>query len=488
MSESSNANSPVPKRKRCDSSTEQQQQKQQQQADSNEFQPNQHDVIVIKTEYQQDSLEILDINSPLVASPPSPSTPPQIAAPTALKIDDLPEKELVQIFRWLDFPDILHAANATKKLRDAAGKIYAEKHAHKMVKFDIAVIGLSVYETPTTFEINDARTCLLMFRAFGAQIARLHLNFNGIGDRKIQAIARALNDYCAKTLNKLDWNHAPANAITQNFPKLSILRVQNSILGEKMSQFQETFPMLSALELSNIQASNRKCIERTFAKLMHLKVHIEVHKGMDFLKSNVKAAIQMNPQLRSFSIGSGCDPKLLPYINEMLPLITRLEIEQPRNKLFDSTMDPEHFERVRNVTLDVTQSKDAFSNIPLQFDRLEKFKLHAGKQHRDKWIDFVAKHRRLVELHLLNFDWFHVVTKAQLEKLAGLPKLTRLVLDWHVNDVTALAEFLGKCTSLKEIKLTTHTQDERASICSKLNTGWYMQIDRNFLTLQRTAE
>lgn len=479
MSEPSDQNSPVPKRKRCDSSTEQLQ------ADSNELQSTEQDAIVIKTEYQQDSLEIVDDYNPIDSSPPSPSPSPLTTANSPLKIDDLDVKVLAHIFRRLHFNDLLHAANANKKLREAAGKIYVEKHAHKMVKFDIDVSGPSVNETPTSFEINDTRTCLLMFRAFGVHIARLHLNFNGIGARKMQIIAQTLNEYCAETLNKLEWNHAPANGITKKFPKLTILRVTNSILGEKMSQFQETFPMLCGLELSNIQAGDRKCIERTFAKLMRLKVNIEVQRGMDFLKSNVKAALQLNPQLRSLCIGSGCDSKLLPYINEMLPLITRLEIQQPRNKMFDSAEDPEHFERVQNVTLDVTKSKDKFTNIPLQFDRLEKFQLYAGKQHRDKWIDFVVKHRKLKELHLLNFDWFHVVTRAQLEKLAGLPKLTRLVLDWHVNDVTALVEFLGKCPTLKKIKLTTHTQDERASIQSKLNTGWYMQIDRNFLTLER---
>lgn len=37
-------------------------------------------------------------------------------------------------------------------------------------------------------------------------------------------------------------------------------------------------------------------------------------------------------------------------------------------------------------------------------------------------------------------------------------------------------EFLNDCASLLEIQLTTtKTQDERKAICSKLNTGWYMQ-------------
>lgn len=487
MSDTSVQNSPMPKRKRRDSTTEQQQQQQEQQADSDELQSKQQESIVIKTEYQQNSLEILDIHNPMFVSQSSPPTPPPTTTSNKLKIDDLTEKELVQIFQWLDFPDLLNVANATKKLRNAAGKIYTRKYAHKLVKFDVETIGSNIDETLTTFEINDARTCLLMFRAFGAFIAKLHLNFNGIGQRRIRAMSQALNDYCAKTLNELEWHHVPANAITQKFPKLTILRVKNGHLGGQTAQFQETFPMLCALELSNIQAENRKCIERTFLKLMHLKVHIEMHKGMDFLKSNVKAAIQMNPQLRSFCIGSGCDSKLLPYINDMLPLLTHLEIQQPRSKLFDSEIDAVHFERVRNFTLDITQSKDSFSNIPLRFDRLKKFHLNAGKQHRDKWIDFVVKHRRLVELHLLNFDWFHVVSKAQLDKLAGLPKLTRLILDWHISDSAQLVQFINNCPSLQEIRLTTGTQNERASICSKLTAGWYMQIDRNFLTLQRTV-
>lgn len=490
MSDSSDQNSPISKRKRRDSSPEQQQQHyqhDQQPVDLAESQSNQQKPIVIKTEYQQDSLEILDIHNSKCASDPMPQTPPPSTANTELKIDDLSEKQLVHIFQRLGFRCLLNVANTTKKLRSAAGRIYAEKYGQKLVKFDVEAIGPIIDETPTTFQINDARTCLLMFRAFGSCIPKLQLNFHGIGKRRTQAISQALNEYCAKTLNELEWHHAPATSITQKFPKLAILRVKNGLLGGAMSQFQETFPLLSVLELSNVQAENRKCIERTFSNLVHLTVHIERQKGWDFLKTNVKAAIELNPQLRGFCLGSGCDPKLLPYINDMLPRITHLEIHEPRNKLFDSEMEPVHFERVRSFTLDTTKSKDAFSNIPLRFDRLEKFQLNAGKQHRDKWIDFVVEHRRLKELQLLNFDWFHVVTKNQLTKLAGLPRLKRLILDWHVNDSAALLDFMDKCTSLQEIRLTTHTQNERATICSKLTAGWYMQIDRNILTLQRTT-
>lgn len=479
MSDTCDKNSPMPKRKRRDSSPEQQLQ---QQVDPDELQSNQQDVIVIKTEYQQDSLEILDIHDSNMASPP-----PTIPKKSELKIDDLSEKELVQIFQWLDFPDLLNVANATKKLRDAAGQIYHENYARRMVNFDVQTIGSNIVETPTTFDINDVRTCLLMFRAFGNFIAKLNLNFNGIGTRRIQAISHALNEYCAKTLNELEWYHVQANAITQKFPKLTILRVKNGILDEKSSQFNEMFPSLCVLELSNIQVDNRKCIERTFLKLVRLKVYIEMHRGMDFLKSNVKAAIQLNPQLRSFCLGSGCDEKLLPYINQMLPLLSHLEIQQPRKQLFDSAIEPVHFERVRNFTLNTTQYKDSFSNIPLRFDRLEKFQLNAAKKYREKWIDFVVKHPRLMEIHLLNFDWFFVVSRMQLEKIARLPRLRRLVLDWHINDATAFVQFMNDCTSLQEIRLTTRTQDEREAICSQLKTGWYMKIDRNILTLQRTG-
>lgn len=419
-------------------------------------------------------------------SPPASSSPPPAIESTKLKIDKLSEAALVHIFKWLDFPDLLNVANATKKLRDAAGQIYVEKYAHKLVNFHgIAISAHSIDETLTTFEINDTRTCLLMFRGFGAFIAKLHFDLDGIGVRRVQAISDAFNEYCAKTLIELELNHAPENVNIGKCTKLQILRVQNGILGEKLSKFNEQFPMLHVLELSDIKTDHRKCIERTLTKLVRLTVHIEMQKGMDFLKSNVKAAIQLNPQLRSLCIGSGCDAVLVKYINDMLPLLNHLEIQQPRNKLFDSDIETIRFERVRNVTLDIADCKDSFTNIPFQFGRLEKFVLNAAKQHRDKWIDFVAAHSKLLEVHLLNFDWFLVVSKGQFEKIAKLPKLRRLILDWHTNDATVFVQFLNDCASLQEIRLTTKTQNERKAICSKLNTGWYMHIDRNILTLQR---
>lgn len=481
MSDTSDPNSPMPKRKRHDSSTDQQQQ---------QIVSDEQDAIIIKTECQESSLEIIDVYDRTNASPPS-SPPPQLSPPcknTELKINDLAAKLLVKIFEWLDFPDLLNAANATKKLRDAAGLIYVRKYADKLVKFHGNADALRIDETLSTFEINDTRTCLLMFRAFGDFIAKLHLNFDGIGRRRTQAISQALNDYCAKSLNELECHHTQEGSITGKFPKLTILRVKNGILGKQLAQFNEMFPLLHVLELSKIITEHRKCIERTFPKLLHLTVHIEMQKGMDFLKSNVKAAVQLNPQLRSLCLGSGCDAILLPYINNMLPLLNHLEIREPRNKLFDSAIEPVQFERVRNLTLDIAQSKDSFSNIPFSFNRLEKFELNAAKQHRDKWIDFITTHSRLVELHLMNFDWFYVVSAGQLGRIAKLPKLAILVLDWNINDTAAFVKLMNDCSSLQEIRLTTRTQDQRTEICSKLKAGWYMQIDRNILTLQRTND
>lgn len=485
MSDTSDQNSPMPKRKRCDSSTDEQQQKQ---IVSDESQSNQYDVVKVKSEYQESSLDIIDVQGPTNPSSPPPSPPPSSPATETmvLKIDDLSETLLVRIFEWLDFADLLYVANATKKLRDAAGQIHGAKYAHKLVKFHANAIGAKIDETLTTFQINDTRTCLLMFRAFGNFIGKLHLNLYAIGTRRTQAITDALNEYCAKSLNELELHHVQENVIIERFPKLTILRVNTGTLGGNLVKFNEMFPMLHVLELSNIQTENRKCIERTFSKLKHLTVHIEMQKGMDFLKSNVKAALQMNPQLRSLCIGSGCDAKLLPYIKDMLPLLNRLKIQQPRNKLFDCAIEPVRFERVRNLTLDIAECKDSFANIPLRFDRLKTFVLNAPKQHRDKWIEFVEKHTKLVELHLLNFDWFYVVSHGQLQKIAKLPKLTRLVLDWHIHDTAAFVRLMNDCSSLQNIRLTTRTQDERAAICSKLNTDWYMHIDRNILTLQRT--
>lgn len=485
MSAPSDLNSPMAKRKRHDCSTEQQQQ----QSESDELQSSQEDGIQIKTEIN--SLEIIDehdapdVSSTLPASPRSTSPSPDESS--KMKIDDLPTKALVQIFEWLEFSDLLNVANATQKLCDAAGQVYAPNYARKLVKFHGTAISTNnIDETLTTFDINDARTCLLMFRAFGKFMEKLYLDLDGIGVRRMQAISDALNEYCGKTLMELELNHAPVDVSIEKFPKLTILRVSNSILGDKMTKFKEQFPMLHALELTGNATDNPKCIEHTFPKLGHLTVHIDTHKGRNFLKSNVKAAIQLNPQLRSLCIGSGCDPVLIKYIEEMLPLLKHLHIQQPRNKLFDSAVAPVRFERVRNLTLDIAECKDSFSNIPFRFDRLEKFVLYAAKQHRDKWIDFVAKHSKLVELHLLNFDWFLVVTKEQFEKIGQLSKLRRLILDWHIGDSDAFVQMLNDCTSLQEVRLTTRTQDERAAICSKLNTGWYMQIDRHALTLQRT--
>lgn len=408
------------------------------------------------------------------------------------KIDDLDPQILAKIFETLDFSDLINVANATKKLREGARQIYAQNSTNKLVKFnDQATMkkGLNIDETPNTIEIQNIETCLEMFHAFGRFIRQLKLNFEGINSRRSETISRTLNECCAKTLCELEWHYCPPNAMdaeSKPFSKVTSLRLVSGHLSTSMSQFNETFPALSQLELSHMEVKNRKCIERTFSNLTHIKVHIGKKRDIEFLKSNVKAAIELNPQLLSFNLASGCDLSLLAYIQNMLPSLERLEIQSPQNKFFDSDKDPVYFDTVRTFTLDIAQFKDPIINIPFQFKRLKKFTLFACNAFRNEWIDFVTQNANIVELHLLNYHWFYVMKREQLMKIASLPRLAQLVLDWRIDSPEDLVQFLSECHSLQKIQLSVRTIKERAAFCCGIDNVWDLNIDAHFLVLQRT--
>lgn len=411
------------------------------------------------------------------------------------KIIDLNENCLVKIMKHFEFIDLLNVANSTKKLRNAACEVYSQQYAQKFVKYNGDAInskGLEIDVTDSTIEINDARSCLKMLRGFGSIITRLRLNFNGIGSRRSRAISQAVNEYCPETLIELEWLLCPKNSMENardKFTKLESLRIVSGFLGDKMSMFTFFFPNLRRLELCSVEVTNRKCIERTFHSVTHLKLNIEKRKGMDFLKSNVKAALNFNPQLTSFSIGLNCDVKLLSYINDQLPKLETFEIMNPRNKFFDSKEDSVCFRTVKNFSLDIAECKDTFTNIPFKFTRLKRFKLNACYRHRDELIDFAVQNSRITHLHLLNFHWFYVLNEKQLMKVAtSLPKLTELVLDWRISLTETVIRFVEQCDQLKKMRLSMRIRPERAAIYAEIGKEWDIDIDEHFLTMERNTD
>lgn len=418
----------------------------------------------------------------------------KIKSKEATKITDLNEKCLKHIFSQLEFSDLLNVANSTKQLREAAGEIYTARYGDRLVRYNGDAMtrkGLETDVTDAAIIINDGRSCLKMLRGFGALFTRLKLNFNRIGQKRSQAIAQTLNEYCPKTLIELEWHYCPVKSMNHaigKFIKLTSLRIVSGFVGLKMGQFTHLFPQLQRLELVDVEVAERKCVERTFHGLRHLKLSIESRKGTDFLKSNVKAALDLNPQLTSFSIIYGCDLKLLSYINDKLPLLETLEIQNARNKFYSSAEPIVVFNRVKNLTLDLVDSKDSFTNIPFAFRCLRKFTLNACARYRDEWVDFAVQNQRLVELKLLNFHWFYVMKPEQLMKIAGMPRLSTLILDWRVDSSKSVTQFMDACQSLHELRLSMRTRPERAAICAEVGKEWQTDIDEHFLSFKRNID
>lgn len=407
-------------------------------------------------------------------------------------IHDLNQEQLVNIFKWLDFPDLLNVANTTKKLREAAAAIYSDKYSDLVVSYSEDASNSQVELKTDTIEVKEARTCLKVFRGFGSLIKTVQLNFDGVKQRRCQLISQKLNEYCAETLVHLSWFHCPADAMhesSKKFEKLQILRMKHGYLGEQMSQFNHFFPALVQLDLDQIEVTNRKCIENTIPTLALLKVNIEPRKKLDFQKSNVKAALKVNPQLKGLALGSGCQPTLLKYINMMLAHLQILEIHNPCKQFFDSDeQEKVCFNEVRTVSLTIADSKDLFKNIPFKFPRLRKFTLNACAHHRDEWIDFVVGHPTLVKLHLLNFHWFRVINSEQLMKIVSLTMLKYFVLDWRLLSKNILLRFLKRCKSLNELRVTVKSQDDREAICALVKDEWQTQVDGNVITLKRSDD
>lgn len=240
-----------------------------------------------------------------------------------LKITDLKESCLMNIFSRLDLPSLLNVAMANKHLQVVAASTFGREFGEKT----FCLQNVNKFHQPRISTLDDdiyvrgLALCLPFLRCFGTSITELRV-LDGTYPHALIAkesrskfschMDRYLNQYCAETLSTLLFYGRPAFS-PENFRKpfrmVRKICLIDAALEDGLTKFANWFPNLVHLELNTV------CIDGplnavALPVLEHLSLEINNSAGdqdhsdclWNFNVQNAWEFLGQNRQLRSIKI------------------------------------------------------------------------------------------------------------------------------------------------------------------------------------------
>lgn len=225
-----------------------------------------------------------------------------------IRITDMNVDCIEQVLELLDFVDLLSVAESNELLASFACRIISHRFHQQPLTLIFHGIKFRWQNYNQDFRIENGEIRVLKFRTginilkhFGRLCTRIIIGYKHMSLKEKRTIEYYLSKYCSaelSSLTDLTLEDCPDDAL--NLMKKPLKSVKNVIItGDSALDFKslnKTLPNMESLELTWLQVTNRKCIERKFPSLKQF--NIEVYDRIDgFTASNIQVAINQNPQI-----------------------------------------------------------------------------------------------------------------------------------------------------------------------------------------------
>lgn len=235
-----------------------------------------------------------------------------------MKIIDLIDDCLINIFMRLDIQSLLNVACANRWLRPAAADVYKRKFGKK-TKVNIG--GCKQYRRNTRpnncdepfalqetkfagIMVYDMKTCLQYLRCFGSFIDHLKVNYNHWKTKRYALVHQYINDYCAESLTGITFWAMP-NVATKEFQKKFTNIKRMFIHGGKFQRqwptFAKCFSNVRSLYLIDVEMA-MCAIKHSFALLEHLNAWYFKSNDLNATNHRVADLLKGAHQLKSLVI------------------------------------------------------------------------------------------------------------------------------------------------------------------------------------------
>lgn len=407
---------------------------------------------------------------------------------TETKITDVNNDCLVRVFEYLSFDDLLSIAEANKRLRQAAGFVFARAFGTRAIYLNVTLSYRegTVEVNDERISINDLKTSLQILRNFGPWIKKLELAYAPFTfPQRREEVDRYIMKYCAASLTDLELNALAENSfkdLRKPFSNVEKVRFNFGTLGKKLTQFNRWFPKMRCLELMSNQFADSKCIETSFPSLTELMVGASTESN-GLKHENIVRSLSLNRQLTNLSLRSVSDPTLFQSANEYLPNLESLDITWDLKYSFKFNGKKIHFKNVKKVNMCVfTKDNRIPLKIPFSFNQLEEFRLQTGSQLNKELTDFITKHPAVSKLSIVpryQFEYQDISEQLLVKITEALPALKEINFAEHKLSANQAITFIRRTHSLEHIHFKISKRSE-FKLFEQINEKWHSDMNNEF--------
>lgn len=312
-----------------------------------------------------------------------------------MKITELIDDCLEEIFKHLTEVELINVAVASKRFVESCSKVFKRKYNPSTATFG------RYYSTGLIEQTTNK------LRYFGEFISKLDIDY------KVKDVKRIYDaiKYCRETIGQIIFRNG-VGELCEPFPELRKLQfIDCDINVSKISISATNFPRLSSLAFHNSTSTKSKlCVDstflqKTFSNLMHFGlVNIDVNMS-DFM-----LFITLNTQLRSLTFIGNISIADLAVVVEKLPNLRHISVD-----LTKVYCDQRYAKRealpseVKSFDL-ILYNYEQLAKLPISLDRLAEQVEHLdlsfeNYRFEDEFYAFIQRCKNLKTLEVSGLEY-----------------------------------------------------------------------------------
>lgn len=402
---------------------------------------------------------------------------------------------LIPIMEHLSVDDLLNIVESSKWLKNAVNYVYKRKYGGYVVVLRPLTLRKKIFVECTANDkkiyINGLLYCLKFLRCFGHLITNLQIvnRRYEMEYTKLVLCYDYVMEYCNNSLQKLTINNAKVEDIInlQNpFTQIEELSFNCCDLGRStnLTNFNEFFPKMRRLEFNSTTVWNEKCITAHFPLLEHLKITPTIH-GKPFTEENVKNALELNLQLRSFHLYGEWNRHIMRTISFCLESLEILTIDlHSQNKLHDNFQ----LKNLKKLKINFDTVVDATYKSLNHFaasNHLEELILTSFDPDIDIIYDFIQNHSSIIKL-VLAPSGRQTFERSKLERCKGklskvLTSLQQINLITFTFGIDEAVDFVKRFKSLTMIRFILDNHINFDVLRKQLISEWNATMDAKII-------